>query len=67
VIAPVRVPAAVGLKATVIVHVLFRANVAAQVVVLLKSPVAAEIEIPLIAPLLAVSVTVCPGLVVPVV
>jgi hypothetical protein len=66
VIAPVRVPATVGENVTVTVHVPFRARVAVQVVVRLKSPVAAEIEIPLIAPLFAVSVTVWPALVVPV-
>jgi hypothetical protein len=63
-IAPVRVPTAVGVNVVVIVQVAFCASVVPQVVVRLKSPVAAAIEIPLIAPLLAVSVTVCPALVV---
>jgi hypothetical protein len=60
----VRFPVVVGLNVTDIVQVLFKASVAAQVVVLLKSPVVAEMEMPLIAPLSAVSVTVCAGLVV---
>jgi hypothetical protein len=64
VIAPVRVPAAVGVNVTVIVQVLFWARVAVHVVVRLKSPVAAEIAILLTPPLFAVSVTVCDALVV---
>jgi hypothetical protein len=66
VIVPVRVPAAVGVNVTVTVQVLFCASDAVHVVVRLKSPVAAEIDIPLIAPLFAVSVTDCPALVLPV-
>jgi hypothetical protein len=62
--APVRVPAAVGVKVTVTVQVLFWVSVAAHVVVRLKSPVAAETEIPVTVPLFAVSVTVWPVLVV---
>jgi hypothetical protein len=62
--APVRVPAAVGVNVTVIVQVLFCASVAVQSLVWLKSPVAAPIEIPVTLPLFAVSVTVCPVLVV---
>jgi hypothetical protein len=61
---PARVPVAVGLKVTEIVQVAFSARVVPHVVVRLKSPVAAEIDIPLIAPLLAVSVTTWAGLVV---
>jgi hypothetical protein len=64
VIVPARVPVAVGLKVTDIVQVAFSASVVPQVVVRLKSPVAAEIDIPLIAPLFAVSVITCAGLVV---
>jgi hypothetical protein len=60
VMAPVRVPITVGVKFTVTVHVAFCANVAGHVFVWLKSPVAAEIEMPLIEPLFAVSVTACP-------
>jgi hypothetical protein len=62
VIAPVRVPAAVGVNVTVIVQVLFCASVVEQVVVRLKSLVAAEMAMPLTPPLFAVSVTVCDAL-----
>ena len=65
VIAPVRVPAAVGVNVTVIVHVAFCANVAVQLFVWLKSPVAAETAIVETAPLFAVRVTACDVLVVP--
>jgi hypothetical protein len=64
VIAPVRVPAAVGVKVTVTVQVLFWARVAVHVVVRLKSPVAAETAMPVTLPLFAVRVTVCEALVV---
>jgi hypothetical protein len=64
VIAPVRVPAAVGVKVTVIEQVTFCANVAVQLFVWLKSPVAAETAMLFTAPLLAVSVTDCEALVV---
>jgi len=66
VMAPVRVPAAVGVNVTVTVQVLFCASVAVQVVVRPKSPVAADIDIPFMAPLFAVSVTDWPALVLPV-
>jgi hypothetical protein len=64
VIAPVRVPAAVGVNVTVTVQVPFCARVVVHVVVLLKSPVAAEMAMLLTPPLFAVSVTVCDALVV---
>jgi hypothetical protein len=64
VIAPVRVPEAVGVKVTVTVHVAFCASVAAQLFVWLKSPVAAETLILFTALLFAVTVTDCPALVV---
>jgi hypothetical protein len=64
VIAPVRVPVVVGVNVTVIVQVLFCANVAVQVFVWLKSPVAAETAIVVMLPLFAVRVTVCDALVV---
>ena len=64
--APLRVPATVGEKVTVTVQVLFCARVAVQVVVRPKSPVAADMDIPLMAPLFAVSVIDCPTLVLPV-
>jgi hypothetical protein len=57
VIAPVRVPAAVGVNVTVTVHVLFWARVVRQLFVWLKSPVAAEIAMLFTAPLFAVRVT----------
>jgi hypothetical protein len=60
VIAPVRVPIALGVKITVTVHVAFCANVVGHEFVRLKSPVAADIDMPVIEPLLAVSVTDCP-------
>jgi hypothetical protein len=59
VIAPVRVPVAVGVNVTVMVQVAFCASVAAQLFVWLKSPVAAETEIVETPPLFAVRVTVC--------
>jgi hypothetical protein len=62
VIAPVRVPIAVGVNVAVTVQVAFCVNVDGHVLVWLKSPVAAEIEMPLIEPLLAVRVTACPPL-----
>jgi hypothetical protein len=61
---PVRVPADVGVNVTVTAQLVFKASVAAQVFVWLKSPVAA-IDIPLIPPLFAVSVTDCVALDVP--
>jgi len=64
VMAPVRVPAAVGVNVTVTVQVAFCANVAVQSLVWLKSPVAEGIEMPVTFPLFAVSVTVCDALVV---
>ena len=64
VIAPVRVPATVGVNVTVTVQVAFCASVAAQLFVWLKSPVAAETAMLLMPPLFAVSVTVCEALVV---
>jgi hypothetical protein len=64
VIDPVRVPAAVGVNVTVMLHVLFCASVAVQLFVWLKSPVAAETEIPLTPPLFAVTVMDCDELVV---
>jgi hypothetical protein len=64
VIAPVRVPAAVGVNVTVIVQVAFCASVAVQLVVRPKSPVAAETTMLFILPLFAVRVTVCDALVV---
>jgi hypothetical protein len=64
VIAPVRVPVAVGVNVTVTVHVLFCASVAAQLLLWLKSPLAAETAMLPMLPLFAVSVTVCPALVV---
>src|SRR5207248_2992223 len=64
VIAPVRVPTAVGVKVTVIVQVAFCASVVRQLFVWLTSPVAAETPLRLMPPLLSVSVTVCEALVV---
>jgi hypothetical protein len=64
VIEPVRVPAAVGVKVTVMVQVPPWAIVAGQLFVCPKSPVAAETDIAPTPPLFAVSVTVCDGLVV---
>jgi hypothetical protein len=64
VIAPVRVPAALGVNVTVTVQVAFCANVAVQSLVWLKSPVAPGIEMPVTLPLFAVRLTVCEALVV---
>jgi hypothetical protein len=64
VIAPVRVPVVVGVNVTVIVQVLFCANVVRQSLVWLKSPVAGETAMLPTAPLFAVRVTVCDALVV---
>jgi hypothetical protein len=64
VIPPVRVPVAVGVNVTVIVHVAFWASVVVQLVVRLKSPVAADTAMLLTPLLLAVRVTTCDVLVV---
>jgi hypothetical protein len=63
-IAPVRVPAAIGVNVTVTVQVAFCASVAVQLFVCEKSPVAAERAMLLMPPLFAVRVTVCEALVV---
>jgi hypothetical protein len=63
-IAPVRVPATVGVNVTVTVQVAFCASVAAQLFVCVKSPVAAERAMLLMPPLFAARVTVCEALVV---